>query len=66
MSKFIIKSHTHTSYRTCFKEHYHCLRHPVCSSVVECPLIVPWLVGLIPLGGPIELFLAAASVPRMV
>ena len=36
------------------------------SSVVERPLMVRWVVGSITLGGPIELFLVAASAPQLV
>ena len=32
-----------------------------CSSVVECALIMQWIVGSIPHGGPIELILIPAS-----
>ena len=32
-----------------------------CSSVVEHPLMVQWVVGSIPRGGHIELFLVPAS-----
>ena len=35
-----------------------------CSSVVECPLVVRWVVGSILHGGPIEKFLVAASAPK--
>ena len=28
--------------------------------MVDCPLLVRWVVGLIPIGGPIELFLVSA------
>ena len=37
-----------------------------CSFVVEHPLEVHWVVGSILHGGPIELFLVPASVPRLV
>ena len=37
-----------------------------CSFVVEHPLEVQWVVGSILHGGPIELFLVPASVPRLV
>ena len=34
-----------------------------CSFMVEHPLMVQWVNGLIPHSGPIELFLVPASVP---
>ena len=34
-----------------------------CSSMVEHPLMVQWIIGSIPYGGPIELFLVPASAP---
>ena len=34
-----------------------------CSSMVESPLMVQWVVGSIPHGGLIELFLDLASAP---
>ena len=37
-----------------------------CSSLVECLFMVWWVVGSIPHGGPIDLFLMATSVPRLV
>ena len=37
-----------------------------CSNVVESLLMVQWVVGLIPSGVPIELFLVPASAARLV
>ena len=37
-----------------------------CSSVVECPFMVRWVVGPVPHGGRIELFFFPAFVPRLV
>ena len=37
-----------------------------CSYVVERPLMVQWIDGSIPYGGPTELFLVPASDPRLV
>ena len=37
-----------------------------CSSMVEHPLMMRWVVGSILHGGPFELFLVPASVPRLV
>ena len=37
-----------------------------CSSVAEHPLLVQWVVGSIPHGGPIELFFVPASAPQLV
>ena len=35
-------------------------------TMVEHPLMVRWVIGLIPHGGPIELFLVPASAPKLV
>ena len=37
-----------------------------CSSVVERPLMARWVVGSIPHGGHIEIFLVPAIAPRFV
>ena len=37
-----------------------------CSSVVERPLMVQWVIGSIPHGGLIELFLVPVSAQRLV
>ena len=37
-----------------------------CSSVVERPLVVQWVVGLFLHGGPIEIVLVPTSPPRLV
>ena len=36
------------------------------SSVIECPLMMRWVIGSIPPGGPIEQFLVPASIPQLV
>ena len=38
----------------------------MCIDAVERPLVVRWIVGSIPHGGPIKLFLVAASAQRLV
>ena len=37
-----------------------------CSSVVDRPFTVCWIIGSIPHGGPIQLFLVLVSAPRLV
>ena len=37
-----------------------------CSSVVERLLMVRWVIGSFPFGGPIKLFLISASAPTLV
>ena len=37
-----------------------------CISVVDCSLMVQWVIGSIPHGGPIELYLVSAIAPRLV
>ena len=49
-----------------FGKYQNIVSRPRYSSMVERPLMVHWVVGLIPHGGPIELFLALASAPRLV
>ena len=38
----------------------------VALSVVECPLMVGWVIRLIPQGGTIELFLIPTTAPQLV
>ena len=38
----------------------------MCIGAVERPLVVRWIVGSIPHGGPFKLFLVAASAQRLV
>ena len=37
-----------------------------CNSVVECPFMVQWVVGSLPYGGPIDIFLNLASAAQLV
>ena len=50
----------------CFGFFFLFLRERDVAQCVERPLEVRWVVGLIPLGGPIKLFLVPASAPQLV
>ena len=56
------KVHTVVSLALAFKN----MHRARCSSIVEHPLRVRWVIGSIPHGGPIELFPVPASVPQLV
>ena len=48
------------------KEVFHIEMRVECSSMVECPLMVWFVVGSILPGGPIKLFLIPVSAPQLV
>ena len=63
--------HFHFIFHSC-KQHFtrhivvcYLLSKVVCSLVVELLPVVQWVIGLILLGGPIELFFVLASAPQL-
>ena len=61
-----LKSHASTGIRTQFENNQMPQRELDVAQCEERPLEVQWVVGSIPLGGPIKLFLVPASASQLV